>query len=256
MSEINSGECGTSEVSETTSEATENQMDSKFSDELDQTYASYMEDKNIHSPEQEESEQPPESKETPEQKESEEKEKDSEDLDTALDKKYNEYLSEGTRNTDAADSEQHRGELSETDRAALKEETGWSDEVVNHIDTAEQAEIYQNAQLHQETINGRECLVKEIDLDYVDEKTGMTNRELMAKGRSPYDAKTGEKIELHHMGQQYDAPFAELTENSEHGNGNHSILHPKTENSWRNNEELEAQYRKEKREYWKTRSEE
>lgn len=98
--------------------------------------------------------------------------------------------------------------------------------------------------------------MKDIDYDYVDEKTGMTNRELMAKGRSPIDAKTGEKIELHHIGQDHDSPFAELVENSEHGDGNHSTLHPKTEGSWRNDPELEKQYAKERRDHWKARSKE
>lgn len=175
------------------------------------------------------------------------------ELSSELDETYRSYLENGQKpEVEEAESDK----LSETDRAKLKEETGWSDEVVDRIETPEQAEIYKNADLHQETIDGRECLVKEIDYDYVDEKTGMTNRELMAKGRSPIDAKTGEKIELHHMGQDYDSPFAELTENSEHGDGNHSTLHPKTEDSWRNDPELEKQYAKERKAHWKARSEE
>ena len=117
----------------------------------------------------------------------------------------------------------------------------------------EQYEIYKKADLHEEEIDGRKCLVKDIDLDYVDPKTGMTNRERMAKGRSPIDAKTEEKIELHHMGQGFDAPFAELCENNEHGDGNHATLHTKTSDSWRNDPELEKQYRGEKEEHWKTR---
>ena len=152
--------------------------------------------------------------------------------------------------------EESTEEFSEKDREELKSETGWSDEIVDSIDTKEQAEIYKNADLHESNINGRECLVKDIDYDYVDEKSGMTNRERMALGRSPYDSKNGEKIELHHMGQDYDSPFAELDENSEHGDGNHSILHPTTEGSWRNDEGLESQYNSEKQKYWKARSEE
>lgn len=287
------GEVNTTEVSEVenTSEVTEDEVDDDFSSELDDSYSSYMEDGRISdfekgkSTEVGESEETSEAEETEEPAESFEQELDSkysdylngehnseelseadeeidavedvkedpDDIDSELDKKYNEYIDEGGK--DAENVESRQGELSDADRAELKEETGWSSEVVDSVDTFEQAEIYKNADLHEDNINGRECLVKEIDYDYVDEKTGMTNRELMAKGRSPYDAKTGEKIELHHMGQEYDAPFAELTENSEHGDGNHSILHPKTEGSWRNDETLEAQYNKEKREHWKTRSE-
>ena len=144
--------------------------------------------------------------------------------------------------------------LTDEQKELIRSETGWSDEIINHIDNMEQYEIYKNAGLHEEVINGKHCLVKDIDLDYVDPKTGMTNRELMEKGRSPIDAKTGEKIELHHMGQSKDAPFAELTENSEHGDGNHSILHPRKEGSWRNDSGAEKQYQTEKSEHWKTRA--
>ena len=89
--------------------------------------------------------------------------------------------------------------LTEEEKQKIKEETGWSDEIIDHIDNMDQYAIYKDAGLHEETINGRKCLVKEIDMDYEDPKTGMTNRELIDAGRSPIDSKTGEKIELHHI---------------------------------------------------------
>ncbi|MCD7822655.1 MAG: hypothetical protein LUG86_01345 [Oscillospiraceae bacterium] len=145
--------------------------------------------------------------------------------------------------------------LSGSQKAQIAVETGWSDTIVNHIDTMDQAEVYKSANLHEAEVNSRACLVKDIDYDYVDEKSGKTNRELMAKGRSPYDSKTGERIELHHMGQKFDGPFVELTENSEHGDGKHSILHLKKENSWRSDDSKVSQYAKQKSEHWKARSE-
>lgn len=271
------GEIDTSEINETDStlDISEGEVDEDFSAELDDSYSSYMEDgkiegfekNNVENETNEDAEDDSldheldskysdylngehTSKEVTEEDVTPAPEpsyKKSDDISAELDQKYNEYINEG--------NEAIHNELSEEDKAKLKEETGWSDEVVDSIDNPAQAEIYKKADLHEENVNGRECLVKDIDYDYVDEKTGMTNRELMAKGRSPYDAKTGEKIELHHMGQQYDAPFAELSENSEHGDGNHATLHPKSEGSWRNEEGLDAQYRKEKRDHWKTRSE-
>ena len=118
----------------------------------------------------------------------------------------------------------------------------------------EQYEIYKNAELVEADINGRKVLIKkDIDLDYKDPKTGETNRERMEKGRSPIYSKTGEKIELHHMGQEFDSPFAELLENSEHGDGNHKTLHPKDKDSFRNDKEKEIEYNKQKAEHWKTR---
>ncbi|MCM1991322.1 HNH/ENDO VII family nuclease [Oceanirhabdus seepicola] len=143
--------------------------------------------------------------------------------------------------------------LTEKERKKIKEETGWSDEIVNNIDSWEQYEIYKDAELQEGEINGRKCLLKDIDLDYVDEKTGKTNLELMEQGRSPIDSKTGEKIELHHMGQQFDGPFVELAENSEHGGSKHSILHPNREGSFRNDPELVKQYNRERAAHWKSR---
>lgn len=120
-----------------------------------------------------------------------------------------------------------------------------------------QLRIYEEAGLKEQVVNGRVCLTRiDLDYDYVDLESGMTNRERMAEGLSPYDAKTGEKIELHHMGQSFDAPFAELLSNSEHGDGKHKILHTKTSNSWRNDLALEAQYNRQKKEHWIARSKE
>ena len=105
-------------------------------------------------------------------------------------------------------------------------------------------------------VNGRKCLIREnIDMDYVDPKTNKTNRELMAKGRTPYDAETGEKIELHHIGQDSSSPLAELTE-KEHKN-NFSVLHQKEGESWRHNKQLNDRYNNvERPNHWKTRSKE
>lgn len=124
----------------------------------------------------------------------------------------------------------------ETDRTEINETSEYSDEVNDWISSKEELEVYQKADLREETIDGRTCLVRDdIDMDYVDPKSGMTNRELMEKGRSPYDSKTGERIELHHIGQEYDSPLAELTADSEHGQY-YSALHTKESESWRSDE--------------------
>lgn len=164
-------------------------------------------------------------------------------------------LVEATSGEDTADALENVG-LTDEEKKLIKEETGWSDEIIERIKSMDQYAIYKNADLHEAEINGRKCLLKDVDLDYVDPKTGMTNRELMAKGRSPIDSKTREKIELHHMGQDPRGPFAELCENSEHGDGKHGILHTKFEDSWRNNSDLNNQYQIEKRNHWKTRAQE
>ena len=150
-----------------------------------------------------------------------------------------------------------KSELSLIDKIKIKLETGWSDKIIDCIKNMDQYEIYKKADLHEVIVEGRHCLVKNIDMDYVDPKTGKTNRELMNDGKSPIDAKTGEKIELHHMGQNYDSPFVELCENKEHGDGNHQVLHPKNGESWRNDSKLSNQYKNvDKPNHWKARAQE
>lgn len=147
--------------------------------------------------------------------------------------------------------------LSEEDRIKIKEETNWSDHIINYIENMSQYKIYKEANLREAEVDGRHCLIKNIEMDYKDLKTGLTNRELLEKGRAAIDSKTGEKIELHHMGQEYDAPFVELCENSEHGDGNHSILHIKNSESWRKDEYLKKQYDNVDRpNHWKERGKE
>lgn len=135
-------------------------------------------------------------------------------------------------------------------------ETGWPPEIINSIENwAQYSEVYKDAGLHAVKIDGRWCLVKDIDMDYVDPKTGLTNQQLMEKGRTPIDAKTGERIELHHMGQDYDSPLAELCENSEHGDGKDAILHDKKVESWRQDPEKKNYYNNVQRpNHWKARA--
>ena len=148
-------------------------------------------------------------------------------------------------------------DLSDEERLIIKKETNWSDEIIDYIKNMKQYEIYKKADLYEVIIDGKKCLVKNIDMDYVDPKTGLTNRELMERGRAPYDSITGEKIELHHMNQEYDAPLVELCENSEHGDGNDPILHPKKGESWRKDPELKGNYEnKDRPNHWKERSRE
>ena len=127
----------------------------------------------------------------------------------------------------------------------------------DHISSVEELEVYQNAGLKETEVDGRTCLVREdIDMDYVDPKTGMTNRQLMEEGRPPFDAKTGEQIELHHIGQEYDSPLAELTADSEHGE-HYSTLHTKAEESWRSDNTKENYYNNHHRpDHWKARAKE
>lgn len=134
--------------------------------------------------------------------------------------------------TEKSEGEETKQEgLTEEEKAKIKEETGWSDEIIDNIKNMKQYEVLKNAGLKEVEINGRKCLIKEnIDLDYTDED-GVSNRDRMARGLAPLDSKTGKPIELHHLGQKADSPLVELTEEEhrtgeyEDGKKNQSLWH-------------------------------
>lgn len=158
-----------------------------------------------------------------------------------------------------ANSEETKSEgLTDEEKAKIKEETGWSDEIIDCIQNMKQYEILKNAGLREVEINGRKCLIKEnIDLDYED-KDGITNRQRMAMGLAPLDSKTGKPIELHHLGQKADSPLVELTEEEhrtgeyEDGKKNQSLWHDNTINT-----EVHGEgntWDQERKLYWKERA--
>lgn len=140
--------------------------------------------------------------------------------------------SEGTDDSEGTETKNEG--LTEEEKAKIKEETGWSDEIIDNIKNMKQYEVLKKAGLKEVEINGRKCLIKEnIDLDYIDED-GVSNRDRMARGLAPLDSKTGKPIELHHLGQKADSPLVELTEEEhrtgeyEDGKKNQSLWHDNT----------------------------
>lgn len=138
-------------------------------------------------------------------------------------------------------------------REYMEKESPYSMEVNKYISSPEELQVYKEAGLVERNIDGRVCLIREdLDLDYVDKQSGLTNAELIAKGRSPYDAKTGERIELHHIGQDFNAPFAELQSVSEHDIYS-KTLHKSEMDSWRRDPEKVRQYNTQRKIHWKNR---
>ena len=160
-------------------------------------------------------------------------------------------------NTTESDSNEKKG-LTDEEKAKIKEETGWSDEIIDNIQNMKQYEVLKNAGLKEVEINGRKCLIKEnIDLDYAD-ADGITNRERMARGLAPLDSKTGKPIELHHLGQKKDSPLVELTEEEhrtgdfEDGKKNQSLWH---DNSVETDVHGEGNtWKEERKAHWEARS--
>lgn len=148
----------------------------------------------------------------------------------------------------APESEKTDG-LSETEKQEIKEETGWSDEIVDSVKSKEEAQIYQDANLKEDDVDGKKCLIRDdIDYDQKDE-FGRTNKERMENGNPPL-TKNGETVELHHIGQKQDSPLAELTTQEHRGKGNDTILHDKTKESEINRSE----FSKEREAHWESRA--
>lgn len=125
----------------------------------------------------------------------------------------------------------------------------YSPEIRNSISSLREAEIYSKAGLKEEIVNGRKALIRtDIDMFRKDE-FGLTNLERMRNGNPPI-ASNGEIIELHHIGQKPDSPFAELTRTEHRGKGNDTILHDKNKVS----EIDRSAFQNERQTHWKNRT--
>ena len=139
--------------------------------------------------------------------------------------------------------------LTDEEKTKLKEETGWSDEIVDSISSMEEAEIYKEAGLVETEIGGKPCLIRpDIDWEQKDQ-FGRTNAERAKQGLAPIDS-NGQPLELHHIGQHNDSPLAELTMQEHRGKGNDTILHDKSKES----EIDRPSFGTERAEHWKERS--
>jgi len=166
--------------------------------------------------------------------------------DSGTGKSFMESLKNDSRETQ---SHKELTPISEKERERIKDENGWSDEIIDQIGSVEEYEIYRDAGLEEKDVNGKPCLAKsEIDFDQKDE-FGRTNKERMEQGLPPLD-KDGKPIELHHIGQKSDASLAELGQGEHRGKGNDGVLHDKTKET----EIDRIAFGKEKADHWETRA--
>ncbi len=100
----------------------------------------------------------------------------------------------------------------------------------------------------------RPSLIMRIDPNCCD-ANGIDNLSKMLKGNPPIDSVTGSVIHLHHIGQTFDAPFAELPQNTHNSTACYSTLHQRDGFSWRNDKNLLRKTQLEIKKYWKMRSE-
>jgi len=109
-------------------------------------------------------------------------------------------------------------------------------------------DVYDKAGLTKGEVNGRDCLMRN-DVDpYAIDEDGVSNLEKMIGGKPP--SLDGAPVELHHIGQNMDAPLAELTFPEHRGIGNDAVLHDKKLPS-----EIDRNaFNKEKKDYWAARA--
>ncbi|MDD2468307.1 MAG: HNH/ENDO VII family nuclease [Desulfobulbus sp.] len=139
--------------------------------------------------------------------------------------------------------------LTDEEKKQIKDETNWSDEVINAISTMKEYEIYKNAGLQEVEINGKKVLVKsDIDWDQKD-SVGRTNKERAEAGLSPIN-KDGDTIELHHIGQKNDGSIAELTPDEHRGKENYLALH----NTKKESEIDRVAFNNERKDHWEARA--
>ncbi len=121
------------------------------------------------------------------------------------------------------------------------------------MDSTAELEIYLEQNLTEQFIT-RPSLIMCIDPAYCG-SDGESNLTRMRNGKPPIDSITGTVIDLHHIGQKYDSPFAELPHAIHNSPACSSLLHQNNKSSWRNNKDLYAKTLAEVKKYWKIRSE-
>lgn len=107
--------------------------------------------------------------------------------------------------------------------AQIQKESKIPLDVIKELKTMEQYDVLKKAGITSRLINGKTALVRDIDLNFIDEM-GRTNLVRMQQGLAPLDS-TGVPYELHHIGQEVDSTLAILTREEHRLAGNSKIWH-------------------------------
>lgn len=116
-----------------------------------------------------------------------------------------------------------KGGLTMNQVAKIQQETRYPLDVIKHFENEEQVKILKDAGLIPEMINGKLALLRDIDLNFVDE-FGRTNKERILQNLSPLDP-DGIPYEVHHVGQDPKGTLAILTEAEHRSKETYSIWH-------------------------------
>ena len=113
--------------------------------------------------------------------------------------------------------------LTMNEAALIQKQSGYPLDVIKQFSNMKQYEVCQAAGLTPNMVNGNVALIRNIDLNYIDE-FGHTNLERMMAGSAALDP-TGQAYELHHIGQKVDSTLAILTKAEHMQGGNNKIWH-------------------------------
>lgn len=146
--------------------------------------------------------------------------------------------------------EQSAAIYNENQEKSIEQISPYSRKINVFIRNVKELQIYTQLNL-KEIVVTRPSIILDIDPNYSD-SSGVTNLSKMLSGKAPSDGLSGETIDLHHIGQRYDSPFAELPHNIHDTAGYYSTLHI-AKPSWRNEKRLVNLTSLEISEYWKMR---
>lgn len=137
--------------------------------------------------------------------------------------------------------------LTINEAAVLQKESGYPLDVIKQFKSMDEYNVYKNAGLKTQMVNGKLALVQDIDLNFkstLANGTEVTNLERMRQGLAPLDPATGKYYQLHHINQNADGTLAILKE-AEH-QGNASILNTVGKDS----EIIRGGFAKIRKEFW------
>ena len=100
--------------------------------------------------------------------------------------------------------------LSMNEAAQIQRESGYPLDVIKGFRTMEQYEACQKAGLVPKIVDGKMALIRQIDLDFVDEM-GRTNLTRMQQGLAALDPATGEEYQLYYIIEKRESTIAILT---------------------------------------------
>lgn len=111
--------------------------------------------------------------------------------------------------------------LTMNEAATIQKESKYPLDVIKQFKSMEEYNVYKEAGLTAQMVDGKIALVQNIDLNYksvLPDGREVTNLQRMIEGYAPLDPLTGKAYQLHHIGQKANGTLAVLTEAQHQGN--------------------------------------